>query len=198
MRKEAEDNRKLLADYAAKIKAFEDEKLSADERLKRDLADYQRQTLEQQRQIQELRVRNAVEVEALRMGFYSPDDAYLHLNAAKLDFDSEGRPLNVSDLLKELADNRKYLVKPPEAAPAPATQPAAPKPAPAPKPAGPAVPPTNPGTGANGKMTLEEAKRLGTLASRGNPQALKEYTARREEIQALMAEEAKKARNPYA
>src|SRR5690242_85818 len=74
MRKEAEDNRKLLAEYAAKIKGFEDEKLTADERLKRDLADYQRQTLEQQRQIQELRVRNAVEVEALRMGFYSPDD----------------------------------------------------------------------------------------------------------------------------
>lgn len=204
LRQEAEANRKRNEELAALVKKYEDERLTADQRLQRDLAEFQRKNLELERQNQELRIRTAVTAQATVMGFHDPEDAAAMLRWTDLQFDSAGNPTNVPQLLHTLKTEKSYLVRPDAPPPVAALPPASAPPPPvavpptpqasvAPRPptAPPAVPPANPAQSAAGpQLTLEQAKQLAQAARRSGDYS--EYIAHQTEIQNLLAAEARK------
>jgi hypothetical protein len=56
------------------------------------------------------RIRTAVESEARKAGFTEPADAYLFLSLDAVEMDDAGKPKGVEKLVKDLAQNKPYLV----------------------------------------------------------------------------------------
>ena len=121
-RAESIDRRKKLDAFEAEEKKRQEAAMSEQERTQKQLADAQRERDEATRQLQETRISHAVQRHAAKLGFIDPDDAARFVDWARLDFDSEGKPTNAEDLLKELAGAKPYLVRvsePPKPAAAP-------------------------------------------------------------------------------
>lgn len=114
--KEAKDHR-LQADELRKFKEqVEAEKLSETEKqelarqnLEKQLADLQKERDDTIRQSQERIVNYEVRLQAARMGIVDPDVAAKLLDWSEIEYDDNGSPSNVDDLLKSLLKSKPYL-----------------------------------------------------------------------------------------
>jgi len=129
-----------------KVREFEDAKLSEQERLSKRLdeltaaqATWERERADLVRERQELVTSYEVRLAAsravtdksgniVRAPFIDPDDAMAHINPADIEFDEDGRPTNVEQLLTDLAKRKPYLLQHVEK-PRPQGVPPTPKPA---------------------------------------------------------------------
>lgn len=128
------------------VREHEDAKLSEQERLSRRLdeltaaqANWERERADLVRERQELVTSYEVRLAAsravtdksgniVRAPFIDPDDAMAHINPADIEFDEDGRPTNVEQLLTDLAKRKPYLLQHVEK-PRPQGVPPTPKPA---------------------------------------------------------------------
>lgn len=128
------------------VREHEDAKLSEQERLSKRLdeltaaqATWERERADLVRERQELVTSYEVRLAAsravtdksgniVRAPFIDPDDAMAHINPADIEFDEDGRPTNVEQLLTDLAKRKPYLLQHVEK-PRPQGVPPTPKPA---------------------------------------------------------------------
>lgn len=152
LRKENASHRKKLSAYEesekqqAEAKRLADEaQLSEIERVKKQHADIQAQYNAQVLENQEIKIRYAVERDARELHFVYPEDVIGNplFKRSEIEFDDNGVPTNVKQLLEKIAKARPKLVEQP--APAPDTsQQGTPQTAPM-RPGTPALPVFNPG-----------------------------------------------------
>jgi soluble lytic murein transglycosylase-like protein len=110
-------NYRLEANELKQFKAqVEAEKLTEQEKqelarknLESQLATLQKQHEDAVREKQELRIEHAVSIQAQKLGFADPDDAKRFLDMAALEFDDNGAPTNVTDLLGDVLKIKPYL-----------------------------------------------------------------------------------------
>lgn len=106
-RREAE---RQLARLQEELRKHQEAQLSETERAQRRLAELERSLAERERALQEHTIRAAAIEAAARLGFRDPGDAYRLIDRAELDFDEDGSPRNVADLLAGLAKSKPYLL----------------------------------------------------------------------------------------
>jgi hypothetical protein len=107
-RREAE---KRLAQLQEELRKHQEAQLSETERAQRRLAELERSLAERERVLQEHTIRSAAIEAAARLGFRDPGDAYRLIDRAELEFDEDGSPRNVTDLLGALAKSKPYLLR---------------------------------------------------------------------------------------
>jgi hypothetical protein len=107
--KAAKDAGNELERLRAELKKRDDADLSETEKLRKQLAEAEseRQTIIRDRQAE--RTRFTVEREAGRLRFADPADAWNLIDQKRIDFDANGNPTNVKELLAELAKAKPYL-----------------------------------------------------------------------------------------
>lgn len=145
-REEAKELKRRLKELERLVKEHEDAKLSEQERLQKRLeelttaaSDWERERADLVRERQELVTSYEVRLAAsravtdksgniVRAPFIDPDDAMAHINPADIEFDEDGRPTNVEQLLTDLAKRKPYLLQHVEK-PRPQGVPPTPKPA---------------------------------------------------------------------
>jgi hypothetical protein len=98
---------KELEDLKSQI---ESEKLSTQEKLEKRLADLQRTHDDAIRQNQERTINYEVRLQAAQLGIADPNDAVKLLDWSEIEYDDNGAPTNVDDLLKTLVKAKPYLV----------------------------------------------------------------------------------------
>jgi len=89
---------------------LETEKLSEQEKLERKLADLQKSHDETIRQSQERIINYEVRLQAAQLGIADPNDAVKLMDWSEIEYDDNGTPTNVEDLLKALVKSKPYLV----------------------------------------------------------------------------------------
>jgi hypothetical protein len=114
-----DDARKLRSENRSlreRLKAAEDAKraedeakLSEQERTAKRLADLERDLAERDRALAERTVLASAVDAASRLGFANPRLAYRLLDLSEVEFDGEGQPTNVDDLLKAILKGDPYL-----------------------------------------------------------------------------------------
>ncbi len=110
LRAEAAEYRKKLRDLEGKVKADEEAKLTEQERLQKRLAELERKEAEYQMSIQARTLEYEVKLHASRLGVVDPDAAYRLLDLKQVEFDEDGKPVNLEKALKELVTKKPYLV----------------------------------------------------------------------------------------
>lgn len=110
LRAEAAEYRKRLRELESKVKADEEAKMTEQEKLQKRLAELERKESEYQRALQERVLEYEVKLHATRLGIVDPNDAYRLLDLAQVEFDDEGKPVNVDKVLKELIAQKPWLV----------------------------------------------------------------------------------------
>jgi hypothetical protein len=109
--------REKYADYkelkaaAAELDQIKEAQLTEQEKLQKEL-ETERQARQQAEAIAKQRsIRSALIAEAAKLNFNDPNDAVALINADQLEIDDGGEIKNAAELVKQLADQRKYLVK---------------------------------------------------------------------------------------
>ena len=102
------DQLKAAADELAKIK---ESQLSETEKLTKRLAELEAAKSQAETRARETLIESAIISAAARLNFNDPSDAYNLVNRAAIEFDENGKPTNADDLVKTLAESRKYLIK---------------------------------------------------------------------------------------
>lgn len=110
LRAEAARYRARLRELEAKVRQSEEAQLSEQERLRKRLAELERRELEWQRERQETVLRYEVQLAASRLGIVDPEAAWRLLDLAELEFDEDGRPRNLEQVLRALIKRKPYLV----------------------------------------------------------------------------------------
>ncbi len=110
LRAEAADYRKRLRELEGKVKANEEAKLTEQERLQKRLAELERKEMEYQMTLQARTLEYEVKLHAARLGVVDPEAAYRLLDLKQIEFDDDGKPLNIEKVLKELVAKKSYLV----------------------------------------------------------------------------------------
>lgn len=100
--KKAEELDRLKAETEA-------QKLSETERLQKQIADLQTKLDTTQKQGKERIVQYEVRLQAAQMGIVDPDAAARLLDWDAIEYDENGSPVNVKDLLQELLKEKSYL-----------------------------------------------------------------------------------------
>ena len=118
---ESAARRKKLDEFEAREKKSKEAELSEQERLKAQLAEMQTAHEQARQEMATMRLRSAVEREAIKLGFKNPEDAYLLADMTGVEMDENGKVTGVESVLKELAKTRPYLVGADEKKPAPNT-----------------------------------------------------------------------------
>jgi hypothetical protein len=116
---EAAKHRKDAKELAVYRDQIESEKLSEQEKLQKQLADLQKAHDDTVRQAQEYKVNTEVRLQAAQSGFSDPNDAVKFLDWSEIEYDDNGAPANVNDLVADLLKAKPYLAKP-QNRPAPA------------------------------------------------------------------------------
>lgn len=114
---EAKQHREQATELANFKKQVEAEKLSTEQKqelarqdLEKQVAELQSQLSTATRQSQERLIGYEVRLQAAQMGIVDPDAAAKLLNWAEIEYDEDGAPTNIEDLLKALVRDKKYLV----------------------------------------------------------------------------------------
>ena len=102
------DQLKAAADELAKIK---ESQLSETEKLTRKLAELEAAKSQAEARARETLIRSAVISEAAKLGFNDPEDAYHLINVSTLSITDDGTVSGVTEAVKVLAEQRKYLIK---------------------------------------------------------------------------------------
>lgn len=115
--KAAKTQRQELDQLRAQLTAFEDAKLSQEERiakqietLQTQLADKERREAELTKRVQEQALRFAVVTEAAKLQIVDPDAAYKLLDLSEVERDEDGNATNLGKVLKDLVKAKPYLV----------------------------------------------------------------------------------------
>lgn len=100
---------KAAADAAAELKKLQDANLSETEKLRKQVSDYERQVADAATRDQEHRLRLATITGAAKLGFADPEDALRMLDRTAVEFEDDGTPRNVNELLTDLLKRKTYL-----------------------------------------------------------------------------------------
>lgn len=113
LRKESAKYRLKAKELEEKLREYEERDLSELEKLKKRAEEAEQQAMSLKSSIEQREVRYALTLEATRMNFHDPADAFNNVNVADLDFDEDGTPTrkSVQKALKTLAEQKPYLVK---------------------------------------------------------------------------------------
>jgi hypothetical protein len=109
--KEAADRRKKLEAFEKAEQERQQAQLSAEERLKQQLAEAQAQAQAVTAAANERLVRAAVLAEASKLAFVDPSDAWRMLDRDGLAVGDDGEVTGAAEALKALAKAKPYLVK---------------------------------------------------------------------------------------
>lgn len=109
LRAEAAEYRKRLRELEQTVKQHEEAKLSETERLQKRLAELEREQLSWQRERQEHTLKYETMLTASRLGIVDPEAAYRLIDLAALEFDEDGKPVNLEQALKDLLKAKPYL-----------------------------------------------------------------------------------------
>jgi hypothetical protein len=99
------ENRELKT----RLKALEDKDLPEAERTSKALAEAERRNADLETRLAQMTVRTAVVAAAQRAGFADPEDAYRLIDMASVEFDAEGNPKGVDNILAGLLRTKPYL-----------------------------------------------------------------------------------------
>jgi len=123
LRSEAAQYRKKLRDLEKALKAKEEAELSEQERLQKRVVEYEAKLAELERERQERTLQYEVKLRAAKLGIVDPDAAWRLVDLAAIEFNEDGIPLNIEDVLKDLLKAKPYLRGTPAAPPMGATNP---------------------------------------------------------------------------
>ncbi len=165
LRQEANALRKRLKAYDDAKAEAEQAQLTETERLKKQLADKEVELANVAKAAKADKLNAEVRVQAMSLGFADPSDAATFMATAAIEYDEQGAPTNVKDLLQALLKAKPYLGG--KAAPQPATGGGA----------------TNPSKSQSSAPVALTRESIAKMAS----ERPEEYTARRAEIQAWLA-----------
>jgi len=110
LRAEAAEYRKRLRELEGKVKAEEEAKMTEQERLQKRLAELERKETEYQQLLQGRTLEYEVKLHAARLGVVDPEAAYRLLDLKQVEFDEDGKPVNLEKVLKDLVAKKSYLV----------------------------------------------------------------------------------------
>jgi len=110
LRAEAAEYRKRLRELESKVKADEEAKLTEQEKLQKRLAELERKEAEYQQILQARTLEYEVKLQASRLGVVDPEAAYRLLDVKQVEFDDDGKPVNLEKTLKDLIAKKPYLV----------------------------------------------------------------------------------------
>jgi hypothetical protein len=110
--KEAASYRNAEKELKALKDQIEAEKLSEKERLEKRLADLQKAHDDAIRQAQEYKINTEVKLQAAQSGFSDPNDAIKFLDWSEIEYDDNGAPSNVAELVADLLKAKPYLARP--------------------------------------------------------------------------------------
>ncbi len=110
-KRERESNTSLK-EKASELDRLKAEKLSKEEKLANDLAESQKANEQRLIEVQELKLKNAINIHATKLNFHDPEDATRYLDHSLIDYDTNGSPTNIPDLLKTVSALRPYLMIP--------------------------------------------------------------------------------------
>lgn len=111
-KEEAKRHYGKLAKYEQAEKEAQEAQLSEIERVKKKHADLEATHNEYTQRMQALIVRQAVQLQASRMGIIDPEAAAKLLDWSELEYDDDGTPKNAEKLLEKLIKNKPYLAPP--------------------------------------------------------------------------------------
>lgn len=101
--------RREAAGYRTKLKGFEDRDKTESEKQVERIRELEA-SLDTQQGIQmESRLEIAAYAAARKLGYRSPEIAYRLIAPVEVDFDDDGKPTNVADLLADIAKREPYL-----------------------------------------------------------------------------------------
>jgi len=101
-----------LKEKASELDRLKAEQLSKEEKLAKDLAEAQKSNEQRIIEVQELKLKNAIAIHATKLNFHDPEDAVKYIDHSLIDYDSNGNPTNIQDLLKNIGTLRPYLMIP--------------------------------------------------------------------------------------
>jgi len=110
LRAEAAEYRKRLRELEGKVKADEEAKMTEQEKLQKRLAELERKEAEYQQVLQARTLEYEVKLQASELGVVDPEAAYRLLDVKQIEFDDDGKPVNLERVLKELVAQKPYLV----------------------------------------------------------------------------------------
>lgn len=111
LRDEAAAARVKLKELEEEIKKRDNEKLSEAEKLQKAAKEAEAKAEDAERRYREAMLQNAVLLACLKpeIAIVDPDAAYRLLDRSGLEFDKDGNPLNLDDVLKKLKEKRPWL-----------------------------------------------------------------------------------------
>ena len=109
--KTAKEQAKIIAEYQAKEQKAQRASLSQVEQWKAQATEAQAAHDNLMQEMATLRLHQAVEREAVKLGFVNPEHAYLLADVTGLEMDDAGKIEGVEAALKELLKARPYLAK---------------------------------------------------------------------------------------
>jgi len=110
LRAEAAEYRKRLRELEGKVKADEEAKMTEQERLQKRLAELERKEIEYQQSLQARTLEYEVKLQAAQLGIVDAEAAYKLIDLSEIEFDENGKPVNVDKVLRNLISNRSWLV----------------------------------------------------------------------------------------
>lgn len=110
LRAEAAEHRKRLRELEGKVKADEEAKMTEQEKLQKRLAELERKETEYQQALQARTLEYEVKLHAARLGVVDPEAAYRLLDLKQIEFDEDGKPVNLEKVMKDLIAKKTYLV----------------------------------------------------------------------------------------
>lgn len=109
LRSEAANLRKRLKELEDQKRQIDEAKLSETERLQKRLAELERKEIEYQQSLQARTLEYEVKLHAARLGVVDPEAAYRLLDVKQIEFDEDGKPVNVEKVMRELIAKKPYL-----------------------------------------------------------------------------------------
>lgn len=109
LRKEAAEYRRRMRELQQKLKEREEAELSEQERLQHRLTEYEARVAELERDRQERTLKYEVMLAARAKGVQDVDAAYKLLDLTSIEFDEDGRPVNIDQALDALLQARPWL-----------------------------------------------------------------------------------------
>lgn len=104
---------KRVADLDKKVKGYEAEKLTEQERLTKQASDAETAKVAAETELKRVRADRHIERAAAKAGFIDPEDAVLGLDRSKLKLEEDGTPEkdSLEKHLKGLAESKPHLVR---------------------------------------------------------------------------------------
>lgn len=110
--REAATYRRKLREAEEKLRTREEADLSEAERAKKRAEEAEKLAEARASELRDARVETAVTAEAARLRFRDPADAMAFVSLDDLDFDEDGKPTNVAEIVRAIAQSRGYLIAP--------------------------------------------------------------------------------------